>query len=129
MPRPLLFTFTVASSSGALAMCLTVVLGITSLPSVTATMSWREFTFIQSKLGWVCLIFASFHDIFLAWNYMFLYFGCFNTLPIGPQYALYPSALCVLLKLPLLLPCVDNHLQKIRRGYERQSVRKQKNIA
>ncbi|XP_018007479.1 metalloreductase STEAP4 [Hyalella azteca] len=114
---------------GALAMCLTVVLGITSLPSVTATMSWREFTFIQSKLGWVCLIFASFHDIFLAWNYMFLYFGCFNTLPIGPQYALYPSALCVLLKLPLLLPCVDNHLQKIRRGYERQSVRKQKNIA
>ncbi|KAF2366324.1 Pyrroline-5-carboxylate reductase catalytic N-terminal [Trinorchestia longiramus] len=114
---------------GALAMCLTVVLGITSLPSVTATMSWREFTFIQSKLGWVCLILASFHDIFLAWNYMFLYFGCFNTLPIGPQYALYPSALCVLLKLPLLLPCVDNHLQKIRRGYERSSAKKQKSIA
>ncbi|KAB7500044.1 Metalloreductase STEAP2 [Armadillidium nasatum] len=83
-----------------LAMCLTVVLGITSLPSVTATLSWREFTFIQSKLGWVLLIIASLHDIFLAWNFMFLYWGCFNTLPIGPQYALYPPFICIVLKLP-----------------------------
>lgn len=111
---------------GALATCLVVILGITSLPSVTATLSWREFTFVQSKLGWVCLIMASFHDVFLAWNYMFLYWGCFNKLPIGPQYALYPSALCVLLKLPLLLPPIDNYLQKIRRGYERPSAIKNK---
>lgn len=71
--------------TGAIATCLLVVLGISSLPSVTATLSWREFTFIQSKLGWVALIAAASHDVFLAWHYMFLYWGCFRTLPIGPQ--------------------------------------------
>ncbi|KAK7072151.1 Metalloreductase steap3 [Halocaridina rubra] len=106
---------------GAVATCLLVVLGISSLPSVTATLSWREFTFIQSKLGWVALVVASAHDIFLAWNYMFLYWGCFNTLPIGPQYALYPPFIAVIMKIPLLLPPVDNYLQKIRKGYERNS--------
>ena len=66
-------------------MLLTAVLGVSSLPSVTAGLSWREFTFIQSKLGWVCLVLASLHDIFLAWLDMFKYWGCFDTLPIGPQ--------------------------------------------
>ncbi|XP_063865230.1 metalloreductase STEAP4-like [Scylla paramamosain] len=108
-------------SMGAIATCLLVVLGISSLPSVTATLSWREFTFIQSKLGWVALITAACHDVFLAWHYMFLYWGCFRTLPIGPQYALYPPFIAVIMKLPLLLPPVDNYLQKIRRGYERGS--------
>ncbi|XP_042204668.1 metalloreductase STEAP4-like [Homarus americanus] len=106
---------------GAIAMCLTIVLGISSLPSVTATLSWREFTFIQSKLGWVALICAAAHDIFLAWQFMFLYWGCFRTLPIGPQYALYPPFIAVIMKIPLLLPPVDNYLQKIRKGYERGS--------
>lgn len=78
--------------TGAISTCLLVVLGISSLPSVTATLSWREFTFIQSKLGWVALVAACAHDIFLAWNYMFLYWGCFNTLPIGPQVRLLPLA-------------------------------------
>lgn len=106
---------------GAISTCLLVVLGISSLPSVTATLSWREFTFIQSKLGWVALVAACAHDIFLAWNYMFLYWGCFNTLPIGPQYALYPAFIAIIMKIPLLLPPVDNYLQKIRKGYERNS--------
>lgn len=106
---------------GAIATCLLVILGITSLPSVTATLSWKEFTFIQSKLGWVALIAAASHDIFLAWHFMFLYWGCFRTLPIGPQYALYPPFIAVIMKIPLLLPPVDNYLQKIRRGYERGS--------
>ncbi|XP_071515118.1 metalloreductase STEAP4-like [Panulirus ornatus] len=106
---------------GAISTCLLVVLGVSSLPSVTATLSWREFTFIQSKLGWVALIAAASHDIFLAWHYMFLYWGCFRTLPIGPQYALYPPFIAVIMKIPLLLPPVDNYLQKIRRGYERNS--------
>lgn len=38
---------------------------------------------------------------------------------ICPQYALYPPFIAVIMKLPLLLPPVDNYLQKIRRGYER----------
>ncbi|CAL4075938.1 unnamed protein product, partial [Meganyctiphanes norvegica] len=116
-------------TTGAVALCLTVVLGISSLPSVTATLSWREFTFIQSKLGWVAMITAALHDIFLAWKWMFIYWGCFNTLPIGPQYALYPTFICIVLKLPLLLPPVDKYLQQIRRGYERPAAFKKTDIA
>lgn len=81
------FTVLPLTPAGAIATCLLVVLGISSLPSVTATLSWREFTFIQSKLGWIALIAAALHDVFLAWHYMFLYWGCFRTLPIGPQVA------------------------------------------
>lgn len=76
---------TLMNPSGAIALCLLVVLGITSLPSVTATLSWREFIFVQSKLGWVAMVVAALHDIFLAWNYMVVYWSCFKTFPIGPQ--------------------------------------------
>ena len=33
-----------------------ILLGITSLPSVSASLSWKEFAFVQSNLGWLCLI-------------------------------------------------------------------------
>ena len=53
-----------------MAYALSVLLGITSLPSVTAALSWKEFAFIQSKLGWACLIFAVMHDLFYGWPYI-----------------------------------------------------------
>ncbi len=43
---------------GVTAFALAVVLGITSLPSVTASLTWKEFAFVQSKLGWVRLFVA-----------------------------------------------------------------------
>ena len=55
---------------GVVAYAFSVLLGITSLPSVTAALSWKEFAFIQSKLGWACLIFAVMHDMFYGWPYM-----------------------------------------------------------
>ena len=53
-----------------------VVLGITSLPSVTASMTWKEFAFVQSKLGWVCMLFAVVHDICYGVPYFF-YPSCY----------------------------------------------------
>ena len=41
------------------------------MPSVAASLSWKEFAFVQSKLGWVCLLFAIAHDIFYGWPYFF----------------------------------------------------------
>ena len=55
---------------GVVAYAFAVLLGITSLPSVTAALSWKEFAFIQSKLGWTCLIFAVAHDLFYGWPYI-----------------------------------------------------------
>ena len=57
-------------NSGVVAYAFSVLLGITSLPSVTAALSWKEFAFIQSKLGWACLVFAVMHDLFYGWPYM-----------------------------------------------------------
>ena len=59
-----------SSYSGVFGFALVVLLGITSLPSVTATLSWKEFAFVQSGLGWTALIFLCAHDMFYGWPYM-----------------------------------------------------------
>ena len=61
---------------GVVAYAFSVLLGITSLPSVTAALSWKEFAFIQSKLGWASLVFAVMHDLFYGWPIM-TYFSCY----------------------------------------------------
>ena len=53
-----------------LTFALSIVLGITSLPSVTSSMTWKEFAFVQSKLGWIALLLACAHDMFYGWPYM-----------------------------------------------------------
>ena len=39
------------------------------------------------------------------------------------QYGVYVPGLAILTKIPLIFPCVDNMLQKIRGGWERGSQR------
>ncbi|XP_042862224.1 metalloreductase STEAP4-like [Penaeus japonicus] len=104
---------------GMLSMFITCILGVSSLPSVGATLTWREFTFIQSKLGWMALLTGTIHDGLLGWGFSPKdYLVC--SLPSGAQYALHFPLLTIVLKLPLLLPCVDNALMKIRRGHDRK---------
>jgi hypothetical protein len=55
---------------GVLSFALSIILGITSLPSVTAVLTWKEFAFVQSKLGWISLLLACAHDMFYGWPYM-----------------------------------------------------------
>ena len=59
--------------SGVCAYALSVVLGITSLPSVTNVLTWKEFGFVQSKLGWLCLVFGSAHELFFSWPHLLSY--------------------------------------------------------
>jgi hypothetical protein len=51
---------------------LAIILGITSLPSVTDVLTWKEFAFVQSKLGWLCLCFGTAHDLFMGWKAIFV---------------------------------------------------------
>jgi len=105
-------------AAGVSAYALAVLLGITSLPSVTNVLTWKEFAFVQSKLGWLCLILACAHDMFYGWPYI----GPGNEscyVPPTFQYALYVPLITILLKLPLVFPLVDRYLSKIRSGYER----------
>ncbi|XP_030606282.1 metalloreductase STEAP4 [Archocentrus centrarchus] len=106
-------------SMGALGFGLYLLLGITSLPSVSNMLSWREFSFIQSKLGYLTLFVCTFHTYLYGWD-MFLrpsYYKWY-TLPNYMLSLVVPSAVLVL-KLLLLLPCVDRTLTRIRQGWER----------
>ena len=42
--------------TGVLGFALVALLAISSLPSVTATLTWKEFAFIQSGLGWLSML-------------------------------------------------------------------------
>merc|ERR1712142_397373 len=102
--------------SGVFGFALVVILGITSLPSVTATLSWKEFNLVQSGLGWTALVFLCAHDMFYGWPYMN---GPSCGIPSSFQYALYVPFLTIIMKLPLVLPPLSTHLTRIRTGYVR----------
>ncbi len=57
--------------SGVISYTLSLILGIVSLPSVTASLTWKEFAFVQSKLGWICLLVAIVHNVSYGWKYLF----------------------------------------------------------
>ena len=59
-------------SLGVVSFGLAIILGITSLPSVTDVLTWKEFAFVQSKLGWLCLCFGTAHDLFMGFKYIFI---------------------------------------------------------
>uniref|UniRef100_A0A673BG59 Metalloreductase STEAP4-like n=1 Tax=Sphaeramia orbicularis TaxID=375764 RepID=A0A673BG59_9TELE len=106
-------------SMGILGFGLYVLLGITSLPSVSNALSWREFSFIQSKLGYLTLFFCTFHTYLYGWD-MFLrssYYKWYT--PPGYMLSLLVPSVVLVLKLLLLLPCVDRSLTRIRQGWER----------
>ena len=56
--------------TGVLGFGLVGLLAISSLPSVTASLTWKEFAFIQSGLGWLAMILLCSHDMFYGWKYM-----------------------------------------------------------
>ncbi|KAG7467523.1 hypothetical protein MATL_G00154610 [Megalops atlanticus] len=105
-------------SFGILALGVMALLAITSLPSVGNALTWREFTFIQSRLGYVALTIATLHVLTFGWNRAF----------DRAQYALYlPPSFVLELPLPctvllgrlgLTLPCAARRLARIRRGWE-----------
>lgn len=106
-------------SVGILGFGLYLLLGISSLPSVSNALSWREFSFIQSKLGYLTLFFCTFHTYLYGWD-KFLrpsYYKWYT--PPGYMLCLIVPSVVMVLKLLILLPCVDRSLTRIRRGWER----------
>ncbi|KAK5892423.1 hypothetical protein CesoFtcFv8_012804 [Champsocephalus esox] len=104
---------------GILGFFLYVLLGLTSLPSVGGSLSWREFNFIQSKLGHLTLFICTAHGYIYGWN-TFLRPATYKwyTPPAYMLCLIVPSVVLVL-KALVLLPCVDRTLTRIRQGWER----------
>ncbi|XP_071253303.1 metalloreductase STEAP4-like isoform X3 [Salvelinus alpinus] len=106
-------------SLGILGFGLYVLLGITSLPSVSNALSWREFSFVQSKLGHLTLLLCTAHTYLYGWN-RFLSASTYKWYtPPGYMLCLVLPSVVLLLKLLLITPCVDRTITRIRQGWER----------
>ncbi|XP_044214991.1 metalloreductase STEAP4-like [Thunnus albacares] len=110
---------------GILGFFLYVLLGLTSLPSVGGSLSWREFSFIQSKLGHLTLLICTAHGYIYGWN-KFLRPATYKWYtPPGYMLCLVVPSVVLVLKVLLLLPCVDRTLTRIRQGWERTQPREE----
>jgi predicted dinucleotide-binding enzyme/DMSO/TMAO reductase YedYZ heme-binding membrane subunit len=94
---------------------------VSTLPSVTNTLNWREWRFIQSKIGHAALTLAIVHVLIMgipgwAKKPQVIYKSITFLSSVIPW-------ITILLKLCLSLPCIDNHLMKIRKGWVRQGKR------
>ncbi|XP_068614300.1 metalloreductase STEAP4-like [Brachionichthys hirsutus] len=126
-PLPLNNTDAWASDSffalGILGFFLYVLLGLTSLPSVGGSISWREFRFIQSKLGCLTLLLCTAHGYIYGWNKLIMPSTYKWYTPPGYMLCLIVPSVVLVLKALLLLPCVDRTLTRIRQGWERTEPR------
>ncbi|CAH2304942.1 Hypothetical predicted protein [Pelobates cultripes] len=106
-------------SLGIMALCALSLLAITSLPSIGNSLNWREFRFIQSKLGFVALIIATLHTLTFGWKRAFDRTHYKFYLPPTYTLTLLLPFIIILAKLVLFLPCVNLSLMRIRRGWEK----------
>ncbi|KAM8967134.1 metalloreductase STEAP4-like [Pelodytes ibericus] len=97
-----------------------VLLGITSLPSVSNTVNWREFRFVQSKLGYLTLVLCTGHALVFGWD-RFLRISQYRWyLPPAYTLSLVVPCIVLILKFILILPCIDKRITKIRQGWEKR---------
>ncbi|XP_075684863.1 metalloreductase STEAP4-like [Rhinoderma darwinii] len=98
-----------------------VLLGITSLPSVSNAVNWREFRFVQSKLGYLTLVLCTAHTLLYGGD-RFIY-GPFYRWYLPPAFVLSLIIPCAVLamKFILIVPCLDQRITRIRQGWERKS--------
>lgn len=106
---------------GILGFFLFVLLGITSLPSVSNMVNWREFRFVQSKLGYLTLIFCTAHTLVYGGKRFLSPRVLRWCLPSAYVLALIIPCTVLVIKFILILPCIDKTLTRIRQGWERNA--------
>ncbi|XP_062955632.1 metalloreductase STEAP4 isoform X1 [Cynocephalus volans] len=106
---------------GILGFFLFVLLGITSLPSVSNKVNWREFRFVQSKLGYLTLILCTAHTLVYGGKKFLSPSALKWYLPSAYILALIIPCTVLVIKFILIMPCIDRTLTRIRQGWERSS--------
>nr|XP_023962192.1 metalloreductase STEAP2 isoform X2 [Chrysemys picta bellii] len=109
-------------SFGIMSLGLLSLLAVTSIPSVNSALNWREFSFIQSTLGYVALLISTFHVLIYGWKRAFEeeYYRFYT--PPNFVLALVLPSIVIVGKIILLFPCVSRKLRRIRRGWEKSQV-------
>ncbi|XP_043923928.1 metalloreductase STEAP1 [Protopterus annectens] len=105
-------------SLGIVGLAILALLAVASVPSVSYSLNWTEFQFIQSKMGLTALLLCTAHALVYAWNKwaepkLFVWYT-----PPSFVLAVLLPAFVLLGKVVLLLPCISRKLQRIRRGWE-----------
>ena len=107
-----------AALLGVLAIVTMSLLAVASIPAIGSILNWREWQFIQSKLGTLTLLLAIGHVFAMALpNWVNIGFVKTFT-SIGFPTVIFP-VVTVLLKFILCLPCFSNPISQIRRGHDR----------
>ena len=103
---------------GILTVAMYCILGITSLPSVGTLMNWREWRFVQSYMGHLCLFSAGAHVVVMCFTWwMSLTFV--ELLEKPPFLTLIFPIIALFCRLILWTPCVSSYLWRIRKGHVR----------
>nr|XP_045016439.1 metalloreductase STEAP1 isoform X2 [Jaculus jaculus] len=105
-------------SLGIVGLAMLAFLAVTSIPSVSDSLTWREFHYIQSKLGIVSLLLGTAHALIFAWNKwidskQFIWYT-----PPTFMIAIFLPIVVLMSKAILFLPCLRKKILKIRRGWE-----------
>ncbi|XP_053715536.1 metalloreductase STEAP2 isoform X2 [Synchiropus splendidus] len=111
-------------SFGVMSLGLLSLLAVTSIPSVQRTLNWREFSFIQSTLGYIALLIATLHGLLFGWKQAFEEEAYRFYLPPNFVVALFLPSCVILGKVLTLLPCVASKLHRIRRGLDSRQCRR-----
>ena len=103
---------------GVLGAGLMSVLGIISVPAIGALLNWREWNFVQSKLGLLCLLVSTIHVMIMAFHHWI--HESVGRLVQGMTFlvCILPWAILIM-RVILLMPCVRKPLNRIRQGWER----------
>ncbi|NXN27057.1 STEA4 Metalloreductase, partial [Nycticryphes semicollaris] len=104
---------------GILGFFLFVLLGITSLPSVSNNVNWREFRFVQSKLGYLTLVLCTAHTLVYGGKWFLSPSSYRWYLPNAYMLSLIIPCIVLVVKFVLIFPCLDKPLTQIRQGWER----------
>ncbi|KAM4606569.1 STEAP1 protein-like [Polymixia lowei] len=106
-------------SLGIMGLGLLALIAVSSLPSVSNTLNWREFTCIQRSLGYTALLLCTSHALVYGWKkWVELNQYVWYTPPSFILASMLPLSV-LLVKAVLLLPCWNRRLEQIRRGWER----------
>uniref|UniRef100_A0A8D0L9L4 Ferric oxidoreductase domain-containing protein n=1 Tax=Sphenodon punctatus TaxID=8508 RepID=A0A8D0L9L4_SPHPU len=105
-------------SVGILGLALLAILAITSIPSVSHSLTWREFHHIQSKMGYLALLLCTVHASVFAWNKwvdikQFVWYT-----PPTFMIVVFLPIVVLICKSILLFPCLRKKIEKIRCGWD-----------
>ncbi|KAI5106289.1 metalloreductase STEAP2-like [Silurus meridionalis] len=103
-------------SFGIMSLGLLSLLAVTSIPSVNSTLNWREFSFIQSTLGYIALLIATLHALLFGWKRAFEEESYRFYMPPTFIVAVALPVTVIVGKAVLMMPCVAWRLKRIRRG-------------